>query len=492
MAKAINGLLGRTLGHSFSVDIHRELGNPEYRLIELEPELLDAFFSSNEIKALNVTIPYKQSVMPYCATLSEEAAAIGSVNTIVRASTVHLAGVQHPGVFLSHAEHSDILNECYRSTSPLKASGTLYGHNTDAYGFAFMAGRAGISFAGKKVLILGSGGTSLTAQFVAKRAGSRSIVVATRTRKCASTPVVNTPAKQWQGSPSSDANRGSVAGINEPASFGQTSTFIAYESLDEHFDADILVNTTPLGMYPKDSGRSVVDLASFPRLAGVLDVVYNPLRTALLLQAEERGIPHEGGLSMLVAQAKAAEELFLGHAIPNTEIERILELLRIEKENIVLIGMPGSGKTVVGQALGMLTGRAVVDLDAESVNAADMSIPELFERQGEETFRKLESAQAAKWGAQNGLILVTGGGIVTRPCNFEHLRQNGRVYHLSRATSLLQREGRPLSIGTDLERMYEERLPLYERFRNVQIENSDTPESAARRIWSDFCEHTGY
>ncbi len=413
MSEKINGLLGRTLAHSFSVSVHRELGNPQYRLYEKEPAQLDAFFSDNHISLLNVTIPYKKRVIPYCATLSQEAQAIGSVNTIVSTST------------------------------------GLYGHNTDAYGFSFMARHAGISFAGKKVLIFGSGGASLAARYVARAEGAQNIVVVSRNGK------------------------------NH------------YETLKDQGDAEILINTTPVGMYPEKTGQSIVDISRFPCCEGVLDLVYNPFRTSLLIQAHELHIPCEGGLPMLVAQAKAVEELYRGRALPESVNERILGLIHFEQENIVLIGMPGSGKTTVGAALAQMTGRPLVDLDKKVAQEAKASLTEIFQRSGEEAFRDLESGQAAYYGALQGKIIVTGGGIVKRESNYAPLHQNGRLYHITRKTALLTREERPLSLKANLEQMYQERLPLYTRFRDVVVDNSGTPRQTAERIWDDFCNNAG-
>lgn len=409
MKERIYGLLGRTLKHSYSVPIHRALGNEDYALYELEPEALGAFLSRPDIGGLNVTIPYKRDVMAYCDVLDETARVIGSVNTIVRL-----------------------------------ADGRLAGYNTDAYGLACMASRAGIPFAGKKVVILGSGGASLTAQYVAKAEGASEIVVVSR------------------------------SGVEN------------YDNLNRHADAEILINTTPVGMYPH-TGESPVDLALFPACEGALELVYNPRRTALLLCAEARGIPCTDGLPMLVAQAKAAEELFFNRSIPEQENERILRLLRRNTQNIVLIGMPGSGKTTIGVALSQLTDRRAVDLDEEITRAAGMPIPEIFSRFGEEAFRAMEREQAEIWGKESGLILITGGGIVKDARNDPALRQNGRVYEIQRDTGLLPREGRPLSQGADLAALERARAPLYARLRDTSIPNDTTPEDAAARIWQDFC-----
>lgn len=413
MADRIYGLLGARLGHSWSVPIHAALGNDAYRLYELEPAELAAFLRREDIGGLNVTIPYKRDVMPLCDGLHPTAKAIGSVNTIVR-----------------------------------QRDGALVGYNTDIDGFLYMAHRAGISLNGKKVVILGTGGASLTAQAAARQARAREIVVISR------------------------------SGPDD------------YDHLDRHADGEILVNTTPVGMFPH-TGASPVDLTRFPRCQGVLDVIYNPRRTALVLQAEALGIPCSDGLPMLVAQAKRAEEHFFRRAIPDRENERILAQLRQETCNIVLIGMPGCGKTTVGQALAALTGREVLDLDQLIVEKAGKSIPQIFAEQGEAAFRALEREVAAEAGKLTGKLLVTGGGVVTVPENYGPLRQNGRIYHLVRDLDALPTEGRPLSQSTDLRALWETRAPLYARFRDVVIQNSGTVQETAQEIWRDFCAHSG-
>ena len=412
MEQKIYGLLGRKLGHSWSVPIHTALGCESYRLIELEPEELSAFLAQENIGGLNVTIPYKLDVMPFCDEIDEAAKAIGSVNTLAR------------------------------------RNGKLYAWNTDAAGFQWMARRAGISLAGRKVLVLGSGGASRTAVAVCRAAGAREVIVISR---------------------SGEHN---------------------YENLSRHADAEIIVNNTPVGMYPK-TGESPVDLTGFPACQGVLDVVYNPRRTALLLQAEELGIPCSDGLPMLVAQAKAAEEHFFERSIPDSENERILARLRQETTNIVLIGMPGCGKTTVGQALARLTGREAVDIDQRIVEKAGCSIPEIFAAEGEAGFRALEREVTAEVGKGAGKIILTGGGVVKDPRNYASLHQNGRIYHLIRDLDLLPTDGRPLSQGADLAAMWAERKSMYQRFRDVMIENTGTVEETAAAIWRDFCAHSG-
>lgn len=409
----VYGLLGRKLGHSWSAPIHHELGCGSYRLIELEPEELGAFLAREDIGGLNVTIPYKRDVMQYCHVIDEAALAIGSVNTITR-----------------------------------RADGKLCAFNTDAAGFLYMARRAGITFDGKKVVVLGSGGASLTARAMAKKEGAGEVVVISR------------------------------SGGNN------------YGNLHLHADADIVVNTTPVGMYPKN-GETPVDLTAFPRCSGVLDVVYNPRRTALLLQAEELGVPCSDGLPMLVAQAVAAEEHFFEKVIPESENERILALLRGQMTNIVLIGMPGSGKTTVGEALARRTGREAIDVDREIVRRAGRTIPEIFAAQGEAAFRELERQMTAELGALTGKIILTGGGVIMDPRNYGPLHQNGRIYHLWRELEVLPVEGRPVSQNTGAQQLWAERKPMYERFRDAMIDNNGTVQETAEAIWRDFCENSG-
>lgn len=413
MSERIYGLLGRTLGHSWSVPIHAAAGNDAYRLIELEPQDLPGFLSRPDIGGLNVTIPYKRDVMPLCDVIDPAARAIGSVNTIVR------------------------------------RDGKLYAWNTDITGFLYMAALAGVDMKGRKVVILGGGGTSLTAQAAARAAGARAIAVITRS--------------------------------------GPDN----YETLTRHADGEIVVNTTPVGMYP-NNGKAAVELTHFPACRGVLDVVYNPRKTALLLQAEALGLPCCDGLPMLVAQAIAAEELFFDRSIAPAETRRILALLRQKMENIVLIGMPGCGKSTVGAALAELTGREAVDLDAEIVKDAGKSIPAIFKEDGESAFRTLEQKAAARFGAESGKIIICGGGIVKGPENYGHLRQNGRIYQLDRAIEMLPSAGRPLSQGADLAAMAAEREPLYRRFRDVCIDNNGSAAETAAAIWRDFCADSDF
>lgn len=388
------GLLGEKLGHSYSPQIHSMLADYEYKLFEKSPEELEDFLKSGEFDGLNVTIPYKKSVMPYCAELSPTAAQIGSVNTIVR-----------------------------------RSDGSLYGDNTDAFGFENLIVHNGIEVKGKKALVLGTGGASVTAQAVLKNLGAREVVVISRK--------------------------------------GEDN----YENIAKHADAEIIANTTPVGMYP-NNGKAAVDLAQFPKLSGVLDVVYNPARTALLLQAEKLGIPCAGGLYMLVSQAKRSCELFTGKSIPDSEIDRIERVLSHQMQNIVIIGMPGSGKTAVSTMLAERLGRKIFDTDTIVSEKAGMTIPEIFAVQGEAGFRKLETEATAEVGKLSGNIISTGGGVVTVADNYELLHQNGVIVWIERDTNKLARDGRPISLSSDLNELYAARLPLYERFADIKADNN--------------------
>ena len=398
------GLLGRTLGHSYSPQIHAELGSYEYLLYEKEPGELEAFLKSGSFDGLNVTIPYKKAVIPYCAELSEIAKEIGSVNTLVR-----------------------------------RPDGTLYGDNTDAFGMESLILHRGIAVAGKKALVLGSGGTSVTASAVLKKLGAREVIVISR---------------------SGEHNYGNIT---------------------QHADAGIIVNTTPVGMYPRN-GESPVDLRQFPNCSGVVDAIYNPARTALLLQAEELGIPCTGALYMLVAQAKRSAEVFTGRSIDNEEIARIEQKLRRQMQNIVIVGMPGSGKSTVSQALGELLGRPVIDTDAEIERRAGMTIPDIFARYGEAHFRTLETEVLQDMGKLSGQIISTGGGSVTREENYVPLHQNGTILWIERDLEKLARDGRPLSLNGDLAQMYEKRRPCYERFADIRIDNNGSMDETVSRI----------
>ncbi len=408
MEDRIYGLLGRKLGHSYSPAIHAQLGDAAYRCIELEPDQLGEFLKRDDIGGLNVTIPYKRDVLPFCTWTSESVRQIGAANTLV------------------------------------KRDGKLYAYNTDKPGFMEMTRRSGISVEEAKVLVLGSGGASLAVKAGLSSMGAAQIITISR------------------------------SGENN------------YDNISRHYDADVIVNTTPVGMCPKCI-QSPLSLQGFRNLRGVLDVEYNPARTGLMLQAEELGIPHASGLTMLVAQAIRSHEIFFDTEVPDEMTDSILRTLRSDSFNIILAGMPGCGKTTVAGELGRLTGREVIDMDEEVVKAAGKSIPDIFQDDGEKVFRDMESEQIARFGAMSGKILSLGGGAVLREENYAPLHQNGRIYFLQRDLSLLGMDGRPLSKdAATLENMYKERLPRYQRFADAEVENSGTPEETARTILSDF------
>lgn len=396
------GLLGQKLGHSYSPQIHSLLADYSYCLFEKQPEELEDFLKYGEFSGLNVTIPYKKSVIPYLSQLSDIASRLGAVNTIVRRED------------------------------------QLIGHNTDFFGFQSMVSQSGLQVSVKKALVLGSGGASNTAVAVLRELGAKVVVI-------------------------------SRSGENN------------YNNLHLHSDAAVIVNATPVGMYP-NVGVSPIDLGGFPQLEGVLDIVYNPARTQLLMDAEHRGLVAMNGLWMLVAQAKESAEWFSGKAIPDEIIPQIHRKLRMQMENIVLIGMPGSGKSTIGQLLAKELGKQFVDADTAIVQQAGMTIPEIFSKDGESGFRAIETQVLAQLGKQSGLVIATGGGCVTREENYPLLHQNGTIYCLNRALDRLPTDGRPLSQAGKLEEMYRIRKPLYDRFADYQIDSNSTPEVAVAQI----------
>ena len=402
------GLLGRTLGHSYSPQIHQKLGSYSYSLFEKEPQELEQFLRHGDFKGLNVTIPYKKEVIPYLDALSPTAKKLGAVNTVLR-----------------------------------QPDGKLIGHNTDFFGFQTMLKASDIPVAGKKVLVCGSGGASNTAQAVLREAGAKVVVL-------------------------------SRSGPDN------------YQNLSKHRDAALIVNTTPLGMYPNVEEAAIENLGQFPKLEGVLDVIYNPARTKLLLEAEKRGLPAVNGLLMLVAQAKESAEWFTGAAIDDGCIGTIYQELQRQMENIVLIGMPGSGKTTVGKMLAQELGREFVDADAVLEQLAGRPITQIIPLEGEAVFRAMETEVLQDLGKRSGLVLATGGGCVTRPENYDALHRNGTIVWLRRPTALLPTEGRPLSQAGRLEELYQRRAPLYAAFGDLTAENSGTPQETVEEILSKF------
>ena len=400
----IYGLLGKTLRHSYSKIIHERMADYTYDLYETPEEGLEALIRRPDMGGFNVTIPYKQTVIPFCDELTPAARAIGSVNTLYH-----------------------------------DAAGRLIGDNTDYFGFSYMARRAGISFAGRKVAIFGSGGTSLTARRVAADEGAREVVIISR------------------------------SGADN------------YENLDRHSDAEILINTTPVGMYPKNEG-TLIDIARFPQCRGVLDVIYNPLKTNFILAAEDAGIPASGGLPMLVAQAAPAVGRFSGRKVGEDVIEDVLETLTREVCSIVLVGMPGCGKSSIGRLAAERAGRPFYDTDKMVVEMAGCSIPEIFAAQGEAAFRDLEAQAVARAARERGGVIATGGGVLLREENRRALRQNSRIIYLERALDALPTDGRPISQTRSLADIYRERLPLFTAAADKTVKNDDTPDVVAARV----------
>ena len=407
------GCIGEHLPHSFSREIHEKLGGYGYALCEVRPGALGGFLMRADFRAINVTIPYKERVMPYLARISDTARAVGAVNTIVN------------------------------------RDGVLEGYNTDYEGMRALAARCGIDFRGKNVTILGTGGTSKTALAVVRDAGANSVVRVSRTGR-----------------------EGAIGYDALPARAAVT---------------DILINTTPVGMYP-DPFPSPVSLAPFVRLSGVLDAVYNPLRTTLVLEARARGIPAAGGLYMLAAQAAAASELFTGEAYPADTYERVWRAVQAEKENIVLIGMPSAGKTTVGAALARRLGRRFIDTDAETARRVGMAVPDFIRTRGIDAFREAEAQTVRAVAPECGAVIAVGGGTILREENVTALRHNGRLLWLRRSLSLLHPSAdRPLSDSKEkLRELEAERTPLFRAAADGIIDGDagiEETAEAAVRLW---------
>ena len=402
------GLIGEKLGHSFSKIIHEKLADYTYELCPLAKDELDAFMTAKQFKAINVTIPYKQDVIPHCDVLDDSAKRIGVVNTIVN------------------------------------RDGKLFGYNTDFAGFLYNLNAHGITLKDKKVMICGSGGTCKTVTAVAEYMGAKEILVVSRSKK---------------------------------------ENAVTYEECIRHKDVDVVVNASPKGMYP-DNGESPLDLSNFPNCKAVVDVIYNPLKTRLLQQAEQLGMKAVNGLEMLVAQAKFAVEHFLSTEIENDKIDQItLELLK-QLTNIVLIGMPSSGKTLTGKALCKYIDKTVVDTDAVIVERSGMSIKEMFARHGEAYFRQWEHDVIEEFSKQNGLIIATGGGAIKNEENIQNLKQNGVVMFIDRDLEhLLVTDDRPLSKDTNaVAKLYEERYPLYTKYGDWRVPNNYPMEISQQEL----------
>ena len=408
------GLIGEKLGHSFSKEIHEMLGSNPYALCELSQDQIDAFFAAKNFSAINVTIPYKTTVMPYLSHIDEAAKAIGAVNTVVN------------------------------------RNGELWGYNTDFYGLCALIAHAGIILKDKKVAILGTGGTSKTAVAVAKYHGAKAVFIVSRT-------VGN--------------------GV------------ISYAELyKKHADVDVIINTTPVGMYPYTE-ETPIDLSSFQNLSGVIDAIYNPLCTKLVLDAQKRGIKAEGGLYMLVSQAVRASELFLDCIYEEGTTDSIYQTIFKQTENIVLSGMPASGKSTVGKLLAQEMGREFFDLDEEIVRVEGRSIPEIFATEGEIYFRNLETQVLCDVLAnKKGIVLATGGGAILKDENIDLLHRNGKIYFIDRPLeALMPTSDRPLASSVeDIKKRYEDRYTRYCSTADCHVDGDGTPEEVAERIRKEF------
>ena len=423
------GLIGKTLVHSYSKEIHEALGRYQYQLFSLAEDEMPDFINARDFRGLNVTIPYKKDVIPLCDEVTDLAHGIGAVNTL----------------FWKNASGAGA------SESISQEDKILVGHNTDYEGFLYAASRAGIDFEGKGVLILGTGGTSLMARRAAADQNAAKIYIASRH------PETDPPS----GSEIQDA--------------GILST-VSYEQLPEIADSiDVIVNTTPVGTFPNNM-QQVIRLKDFPGCQAVIDVIYNPFKTALLLEAEKLGLKYTNGLPMLVAQATAAAGYFL--ETPGAfqkENQRIIKAMKQQMGNIVLIGMPGTGKSLIGKLLAELTGKTLQDTDAKIEEEAKMTIPEIFEKEGEAGFRDRESAICKKLGKERNLIIATGGGAILRPENVDALRQNGTLVHITRSIDKLPTRGRPLSKNIEtLKKMEAQRMPLYKAAADITFRNNYT------------------
>ena len=401
------GLIGEKLGHSYSKIIHESFATYDYDLIELTKDSFMAFMSARDFAGINVTIPYKRDVIPFCDALTPVAKDIGSVNTIYF------------------------------------KDGKLIGDNTDYFGFIYMLQRTGITLKNKKVLILGAGGSSLMIVKAAKDLEAKEIIVTSRT------------------------------GLG---------AMISLQQVGVHTDSQIIINATPVGMYPLN-GESLISLQDFPLCEGVIDLIYNPLLTHLLFEAKTLKIPFSNGLSMLVAQAFKAFELFTGATLSKDILEDTIFSLEKKIKNIILTGMPGCGKTTLGLLLAEKLKCPFVDTDDLIEKRIGMSIPLFFEKVGEEEFRKIENQVAKEVGKYQGYVISTGGGMVLNPLNMEALSQNGTVLFIERPIEDLVSEGRPLSKSLDsLRIMAFQRIPLYKRYSDYIINVLDNPYESIQYI----------
>lgn len=409
------GLIGEHLKHSYSCEIHAQIADYEYELHEIPPSGLGGFLKKREFNAINVTIPYKQDVIPYLDEISDTAKRIGAVNTIVN------------------------------------RNGRLYGDNTDFAGMLALSKHIGVDMKGRKVLILGTGGASKTGYALAEYMGAQSVFYVSRSGKDGS---------------------------------------ISYEqAVTGHSDAQIIINATPVGMFPKQDGRPI-DISAFPKLEGVIDAIYNPLRTNLILDAQERGIPAEGGLYMLSAQAVHASAVFRDIPLDESLVDKAFKSVKNDKQSIVLIGMPSSGKTTVGRILAEKCGKQLADTDEYIVRKIGMPISDFFAKHGEAEFRRIEKETVAELSATGGRIIATGGGAVLDPENVRALKQNGVLVFLDRRPeNLIATDDRPLaSRRSALEKLYAERYDIYCAAAELHIDANTTPEAEADAILKELAK----
>ncbi len=411
------GCIGEHLTHSFSKEIHNALADYDYKILEIERENLKEFFAKHDFKAINVTIPYKQEIIPFLDEISPEAKSINAVNTVVN------------------------------------RNGKLYGYNTDFYGLKALIERENVTLEDKKVLVLGSGGTSNTAVAVARFMGAKEIVKVSRQAK---------------------------------------DGYVTYDDVYKNYtDFQIIINTTPCGMFP-NIGKAAVDLDKFTSLEGVFDAVYNPLKSKLVCDAKERGIKATGGLYMLVSQAAYAVDKFIDAPVDDEKVEKIFKNLYKSKMNIVLVGMPASGKTSVGKVLSQILAKSFVDTDDLIVEAQNKPITQIFSEIGEEGFRKIETDEIFSVSSRNNSVIATGGGAILKKQNTDILKENGRVYFINRPLEMLvATDDRPLSRDADaLKKRYNERYSLYLECADVVIDGSGTIDEVVKRIEADFNEYS--
>lgn len=409
------GLCGERLGHSYSALIHKMLGNEDYELLSMTKEEFYSFMKKREFCAVNVTIPYKQDALKCCDIVSDEAKSIGSVNTVVN------------------------------------KNGVLYGYNTDISGFIFMLGGAGIDVKGKKVLILGTGGTSLTANAACDILGAAEKITVSRSGK------------------------------------------VNYENIYDHSDTQVIINTTPVGMYP-NNGISPVDISKFPKLCGVADVIYNPKRTRLMLDAQKMGIKTAGGLTMLVFQAVEADRLFFSREKSENDeknVARVLKSIDYDVNNIILVGMPGCGKTTVGKLVAEKLGRRFIDADEYLTEKVGRTPEDIITNDGEDAFRRLETESLAEITKLSSCVISCGGGAVTREENRELIRQNSVCVYIKRDTELLATGGRPLSAGgkEHMRKLFEFRDPLYKMTADLEVDINEDACGCARLIIERLSEN---